>query len=711
MKILPQWPRSLCYWKGSLVALGFVANATNFQSPSSIASHHTSRSSCGLTRNAKDRMMSGKVFFALFAMVAFLLTGCGGRSGSTSAANPDPSGSTLALTSVTPDSAEVANPVTVQVTGTGFDSSSVIVLNGNSVATTFVNSTTVNTTLPATAATQPTAANVAVSNTSSNQVSNVLKFYWLGPLVITSTALAPATQGSGYQVTLTATGGKAPYNWTVTGGLPTGLAMSSSGTISGTPVSSGNYSVSLTVTDSSSRALSAQATLALQVTPAALNIPSVALPSGTVSKAYSGTLTAAGGTSPYKWSVSSGSLPAGLSLASATGVITGTPTSSGTSSFTVSVSDSSSPVQTQSAATSIVIAAAPVSQLAIGSSALPSGTVSKAYSGTLTAAGGTSPYKWSVSSGSLPAGLSLASATGAITGTPTSSGTSSFTVSVSDSSSPVQTQSAATSIVIAAAPVSQLTIGSSALPSGTVSKAYSGTLTAAGGTSPYKWSVSSGSLPAGLSLASATGAITGTPTSSGTSSFTVSVSDSSSPVQTQSAATSIVTVSALQITTTTLPNGAEGSAYSATLSATGGTPPYTWSLGSGSFPSSLALAATSGSISGSPTTSGTFTPTVQVTDSANNSATESFSFTISAPAYWVLLDWTASPSTTVTGYNVYRSATNGSGYAKINPSPVGGTAYTDATVVDGQVYYYAVTSVDAAGDESAFSEDVQMSIP
>jgi bacillopeptidase F len=101
---------------------------------------------------------------------------------------------------------------------------------------------------------------------------------------------------------------------------------------------------------------------------------------------------------------------------------------------------------------------------------------------------------------------------------------------------------------------------------------------------------------------------------------------------------------------------------------------------------------------------------MQVTDSANSTVNQSYSFTISVQAHSVLLDWTASPSETAAGYNVYRSITNGSGYAKINTSPIGGTAYTDTTVVDGQIYYYVVTALDATGDESAYSEVVQMNI-
>lgn len=77
----------------------------------------------------------------------------------------------------------------------------------------------------------------------------------------------------------------------------------------------------------------------------------------------------------------------------------------------------------------------------------------------------------------------------------------------------------------------------------------------------------------------------------------------------------------------------------------------------------------------------------------------------------MVLTWTASTSSGVTGYNVYRSTMNGSGYAKIDTSPVAGLTYTDTTVTSGQTYYYVTTSVDDSGDESAYSESVEMIIP
>ncbi len=135
------------------------------------------------------------------------------------------------------------------------------------------------------------------------------------------------------------------------------------------------------------------------------------------------------------WSMSSSSLPAGLHLANATGLISGTPTVSGTFKFTAYVTDSAKPDKTTSAAISLVVAG-PSSPLTITTSALPAGTKNTSYSKALQATGGTAPYQWSMSSSSLPAGLHLANATGLISGTPTVSGTFKFTAYVTDSGEP-----------------------------------------------------------------------------------------------------------------------------------------------------------------------------------------------------------------------------------------------------------------------------------
>src|SRR5438270_550522 len=143
--------------------------------------------------------------------------------------------------------------------------------------------------------------------------------------------------------------------------------------------------------------------------------------------------------------------------------------------------------------------------LAITTTSVAGGMVQTVYSASVSATGGSTPYKWSVSSGSLPAGLALNTSSGAISGTPTAAGTSAFAITVADNGS--ATASKQFSIVVAP----QLVISTSTLNGGNVSLAYSATLTATGGTAPYAWTVTSGSLPAGLSVSSSTGVISGIP--------------------------------------------------------------------------------------------------------------------------------------------------------------------------------------------------------
>src|SRR5215472_3541384 len=305
--------------------------------------------------------------------------------------------------------------------------------------------------------------------------------------------------------------------------------------------------------------------------PTTLLISVTSLPSGQAKSAYSTALIASGGTVPYSWTISSGSLPAGLALSSS-GQITGIPSTVGTSSFTVSVTDSSSPPKSASANSSITIAAAAAS-VQITTSSLADGQTDTPYSASLAATGGAAPYTWSVSSGSLPAGLTLSSA-GQISGTPTTAATSLFTVVVSDSSSPVQNATTNLSIAITAS-VAPLQITTSSLPGGVADTSYSATEAATGGKKPYSWSISSGSLPAGLTL-STSGEISGTPTTSGTYSFTVQVTDSSSPQQKATKNHKVPIAGSgkpLQITTSSLPSGTTNTSYSTTLAASGGTTP------------------------------------------------------------------------------------------------------------------------------------------
>ena len=170
-------------------------------------------------------------------------------------------------------------------------------------------------------------------------------------------------------------------------------------------------------------------------------------------------------------------------------------------------------------------------------------------------------------------------------------------------------------------PPPDLVITTTSLPGGVVSTAYSETVSATGGETPYSWSVISGSLPSGLDLGSSTGVISGTPTSAGTSNFTVQVTDSQGTPDTDTQALSIEIVADLDITTTSLPDGTKQQSYSQTLAATGGETPYTWSLVSGALPNGLSLSS-GGVISGTCRRAGTFNFTVRVTDSQDPADTD-----------------------------------------------------------------------------------------
>jgi Putative Ig domain len=193
------------------------------------------------------------------------------------------------------------------------------------------------------------------------------------------------------------------------------------------------------------------------VTPPALTIGTGSLSDGQVGQAYTAALMATGGTMPYHWTMS-GNLPSGLTFNPGSGTISGTPTTAVSSAPLIfMVSDSSAPVLTKSANLTLTVAAAPA--LNITTTVLPNGTVNSAYGANLAATGGITPYTWVLTSGTLPAGLTLTQTNGSISGTPTASVTNTpLRFTVTDSSNPAATASVNLSLTIAAANNSGLSI-------------------------------------------------------------------------------------------------------------------------------------------------------------------------------------------------------------------------------------------------------------
>lgn len=486
-----------------------------------------------------------------------------------------------------------------------------------------------------------------------------------GPLTITTTSLPVGIQGQSYSSVVSGTGGQTPYTWSVSPALPPNLQLdTTTGTITGTPTGTSNVSHTFTLRDSSFPApVQVQKVLQLQVVPPppVLTILTTSLPDGTVNVPYSQTLQAAGGTGTLTWSLLNGTLPQGFSLNPSTGVLSGTPTGTtgSTSNFTVRVADTGGQVDDQALSLTINLPPAPN----ITTTSLPGGTVGVAYSQQVQATGGTGALTWSISAGTLPAGLSISPTSGVISGNPSTPGTSNFTVRATDTFPQFDDQPL--SISIGAAPVPP-NITTTSLPGGTIGTSYNQTLQRTGGTGAVTWSFS-GSLPPGLTLAPATGVISGTPSApAATYNFTPQVTDSLGLFDTTPPALSITTVNpqAPTITTTSLPGGTVGVAYSQTLQATGGFGSRTWGVISGSLPANLTLNASSGTISGNPTSPGTSNFTVQVTDSLSQSDTQPLSITIAPAPVAPNIATTSLPGGSVgTPYNQTLQVQSGTGTA------------------------------------------------
>jgi hypothetical protein len=255
----------------------------------------------------------------------------------------------------------------------------------------------------------------------------------------------------------------------------------------------------------------------------AITLAPATLPNGTKSVAYSQTLTASGGTAPISFSITAGVLPTGLTLTAA-GVIAGTPTAAGSFTFTVRATDINA--CPGSATYTIVIAAPACPVITLAPPTLPNGTLAVAYSQTITGSGGTAPYTFGVTVGTLPTGLALTAA-GVLSGTPTTAASTSLTIQGTDANSCVA--SVPYTIKIAAAGCPVITLAPPTLPAGAVGATYSQSISGSGGTAPYSFSVFSGALPTGLTLTSA-GLLSGTPTTVGTSSPTIRGTDANACV-------------------------------------------------------------------------------------------------------------------------------------------------------------------------------------
>ncbi len=453
------------------------------------------------------------------------------------------------------------------------------------------------------------------------------------------------------------------YVWVLRGTLPAGLSFDSKGSLTGTPSMSEDRVVTLDAMEPGTQnlAFSREFRIIVQGTSPS-NDPVVSMvsfgalrvvttgndiPDGRVGVPYTLQLRAQGGLFPsgdnpqYYWVRTYGKFAEGLTFDSVRGVLEGTPVQSGT--FTVGLVvvpyHGAPPTEADIAAgvaytlvTTVAPATAPVAPLRITTETLPDATAGRVYQVALSAEGGRTPYQFRSTSARFPVpGLQLSSS-GAITGTPTAPGTYNVSISLQAGAgdAEAQTVNKVYSIRVVAG-TSPLAINTSLLPDGQVGVDYTANLQASGGAGSYVWSSTSASRPGGLTL-SASGALSGRPTQSGTYTMRVTVRDgdgsavasqqerdvvinirpattqttqTQTQAQTQPQGTSAATTQGARLTfedVGSYPSGFVGVYYNARpFEVSGGRPPYGYRITSGVLPHGLTLDPSRGAIAGTPT--------------------------------------------------------------------------------------------------------------
>jgi hypothetical protein len=563
--------------------------------------------------------------------------------------------STLRNYSVTVNAAIVVNPATLPDATVGTAYNQTVTTTGGTGTVTLTQGGTLPPGVLFTAATgqlsgTPTTAgtyNFSITGTDTVGASTLRNYSVTVnaaaiPITVNPATLPNTTVGVAYSQTATATGGTGSYTFSRTGTLPTGLSLSATGALTGTPTAAGTFNFSIVATDSASA--TGSRVYAVTINPAIVVNPAT-LPAGTVGGAYSQTISTTGGSGGVTFGVTAGALPVGVSLDTSSGVVSGTPTTAGTSNFTITATDNVG--ATGLRAYSVTINAG----IAVNPATLPATTISVPYAQTVTATGGNGSYTFSVSAGALPTGLSLNPASGQVSGTPTAAGTASFTITATDGLAATGSRA----YVVTVNPA--LTVNPATLAAATVGSAYSQTVSSTGGTGSVAFSVTAGALPAGLSLNAATGQITGTPTSAATANFTITATDSVGA--TGARAYSLVASAGVVVNPASLSSAMIGSAYSQAVSATGGNGSYTYNISAGALPAGLALNASTGVISGTPTSAAAASLTIMATDGLG--ATGARAYTLN-----VAVALTVGPAT-------LPNATYGSPYSQ-TLVPVGGTA-------------------------------------
>lgn len=425
--------------------------------------------------------------------------------------------------------------------------------------------------------------------------------------------------------------GGTPVTYAIlTGSLPAGLSLDPrTGNITGTPTTPGVYTLTIQGTNASN---SASQTITITVVP---NVPLAlsyatpqVFPASSAIATQPGTLTQATPGIATTFAVTSGSLPAGLSLNGTTGDITGTPTTPGVSTFTITATNG-----TRTATATATYTVTPTGSLGLNYATpltFTAGSAISTQTPSVTNPTPGVPTTFAVTSGSLPAGLTL-NADGTITGTPTVPGVYPFTVTATNGTRTAT--SSPTYTVTPSSPLSLSYVTPQTFTQGTVISTQSPTLGNATPGVSTTYAVTGGSLPAGLTLNASTGAITGTPTTPGVYAFTIAATNGTRTA-TANATYTVVPSAALTVSYTSPQTFTAGTGITAQSPILGNATPgvsTTYAVTSGSLPTGLSLDPSTGAITGTPTVPGVYAFTITATN-GSRTATSSPTYIVTPAA-------------------------------------------------------------------------------